>query len=48
MLSPAWLICLTKQPSEFPGEIGLRDIRIVKAIYSLVAEGNRGMAVSLG
>ena len=37
----------TKQPFECPGEMGLRDIRIMEAIYQSVAQGSKRTIVSL-
>ena len=38
----------TKQPFACPGEMGLRDIRILEAIYQSAAQGGKRVALSLG
>ena len=38
----------TKQPFACPGEMGLRDIRILEAIYESAAQGSQRVALSLG
>jgi predicted dehydrogenase len=38
----------TKQPFACPGEMGLRDIRILEAIYESVAQGSKRVTLALG
>jgi predicted dehydrogenase len=38
----------TKQPFACPGEMGLRDIRIMEAIYASVAQGSKRTTLALG